>query len=186
MSGILPDDELWALSYYRASELAGALLFGRLARSTADDELAVFLTEHFAEEARHAWLWTDTIRRLGHVPVRIRETYQSRYARTIGIPASMAEVLLLTQIFEERIYCHFTRHLQRPQINEVVKATLETMLEDERGHLEWVAKRLARYEAEGQTHLPALGERYREVDRRIYAEAMEYESRLWDFLGMTR
>ena len=60
------------------------------------------------------------------------------------------------------------------------------MLEDERGHLEWVAKRLARYETEGQTHLPALGERYREVDRRIYAEAMEYESRLWDFLGMTR
>jgi hypothetical protein len=89
MSGILPDDELWALSYYRASELAGALLFGRLARSTADDELAVFLTEHFAEEARHAWLWTDTIRRLGHVPVRIRETYQSRYARAIGIPASV-------------------------------------------------------------------------------------------------
>ncbi len=73
----------------------------------------------------------------------------------------------MTQIFEERIYCHFTRHLQRPHVHDVVKATFETMLEDERGHLEWVAKRLSRYEAEGQTHLPALGEEYREMDRRI-------------------
>jgi hypothetical protein len=45
------------------SELAGALPFGRLARGTTDSELAVFLTEHFGEEARHAWLWTDTLRR---------------------------------------------------------------------------------------------------------------------------
>ncbi|MBZ5619993.1 MAG: ferritin-like domain-containing protein [Acidobacteriia bacterium] len=184
MSGVLPDDELWVLSYYRASELAGALLFGRLARRTSDGELSIFLTEHFAEEARHAWLWTSLIRELGHVPVRITETYQSHYSREIGIPATIAEVLLLTRVFEERIYCHFVRHLERPETHALVKATLKTMLEDERGHLEWVGERLARYEAEGMTFLPALGEKYREIDRRIYAEALECESRLWDFLGM--
>jgi len=186
MSGVLADDELWVLSYYRASELAGALLFGRLARISSDGELGIFLMEHFAEEARHAWLWTDLIRNLGHVPVRIAETYQSRYSREIGLPRSIAEVLLLTRVFEERIYCHFTRHRGRPGLHPLVKATLDTMLEDERGHLEWVGERLARYEAEGMTELPAMGERFREMDRRIYAEAMEYESRLWDFLGMTR
>jgi rubrerythrin len=186
MSGILADDELWVLSYYRASELAGALLFGRLARSTNDAELCVFLTEHFAEEARHAWLWTDLIRQLDHWPIRIAETYQSRYSREIGVPTSIAEVLLLTRVFEERIYCHFQRHLQRPQTNGLVKAILETMLADERGHLQWVGDRLARYETDGMTFLAELGEKYREVDRRIYAQAIEYESRLWDFLGMTR
>jgi len=186
MSGVLQDDELWVLSYYRASELAGALLFGRLARSTHDAELGVFLTEHFAEEARHAWLWTDLIRDLGHVPVRITETYQSRYSREIGIPASMAEVLLLTRVFEERIYAHFTLHLQRPQTPEPVRATLETMLDEERGHLQWVGDRLARYESEGMTSLRALGEQYRETDRRIYADAIKCETRLWDFLGMAR
>jgi hypothetical protein len=185
MSGVLADDELWVLSYYRASELAGALLFGRLARSTSDGELGVFLTEHFAEEARHAWLWTGLIRDLGHVPVRVTETYQSHYSREIGIPATIAEVLLLTRVFEERIYQHFTRHLERPGTHGLVKATLATMLEEERGHLHWVGERLARYEAEGMTFLPAMGERYREIDRRIYAQAMQYESRLWDFLGMT-
>lgn len=186
MSSVLADDELWVLSYYRASELAGALLFGRLARSTNDAELGLFLTEHFAEEARHAWLWTDLIRQLNRWPIRIAETYQSRYSREIGVPATMAEVLLLTRVFEERIYCHFQRHLQRPQTHGLVKATLETMLADERGHLQWVGERLARYEAEGMTFLPALGEKYREIDRRIYTRAMEYEGRLWDFLGMTR
>ncbi|HUP18464.1 MAG TPA: hypothetical protein VM778_00775, partial [Gemmatimonadota bacterium] len=57
----IDENELWLLSYYHASELAGALVMGRLAAQTDDDELRVRLTEHCAEEANHAWLWTRTI-----------------------------------------------------------------------------------------------------------------------------
>ncbi|HET6761423.1 MAG TPA: hypothetical protein VFH13_04945, partial [Gemmatimonadaceae bacterium] len=57
----ITENELWLLSYYRESELAGGLLMGRLARETDDDDLRVRLTEHCAEEAGHAWAWTETI-----------------------------------------------------------------------------------------------------------------------------
>jgi rubrerythrin len=175
----IPADEVWVLSYYRASELAGALLFGRLARRTTDGELAVFLTEHFAEEARHAWLWTDTLRRLGHRPVPITETYQSRYAREIGLPTALGQILALTQVFEERIHRHFTIHAARPDIHPLVRDTLQQMLRDEDGHLDWVRTKLGEYQASGAEDLVA---QYRAMDERIYEEAIAYEKRLWEFL----
>jgi rubrerythrin len=176
---MIDENELWVLSYYRASELAGALLFGRLARRTSDAELAVYLTEHFAEEARHAWMWTETIRSLGHLPVPLTDTYQSQYAREIGIPSSMTEVLVLTQVFEERIYSHFSRHAQRSGINPIVHQTLQFMLEEERGHLDWIREWLDR----GGNEWHALRDRYREMDERLYRQALRYEQRLQDFLN---
>src|SRR5213080_1696045 len=89
----ITDNELWLLSYYRESELAGALLMGRLAQQTDDDELRVRLTEHCAEEARHAWAWTETILKVGGTPRAVSETYQSRYHAAIGNPSSLIEVL---------------------------------------------------------------------------------------------
>ena len=80
----ISENELWLLSYYRESELAGALLMGRLARETDDDDLRVRLTEHCAEEARHAWAWTETILKVGGSPKHVSETYQSRYHAAVG------------------------------------------------------------------------------------------------------
>jgi rubrerythrin len=183
-SPAISQDELWVLSYYRASELAGALLFGKLAFRTSDPQLAVVLTEHAAEEARHAWLWTDTIRKLGHWPVMITQTYQSQYAREAGIPSNMMEILLLTEVFEQRIYRHFTLHASRPQLHPVIRHTFEIMLEDERGHLDWVRRRLDHYEREGVQGIRELRRRYQEMDNRLYDAIVEHEQRLWDFLGM--
>lgn len=177
-------DELWVLSYYRASELAGALFFGRLARRATDPEMAVLLTCHFAEEAQHARLWTETIRRLGHWPIQITETYQSRYAREIGLPTSMAQILVLTRVFEERIYHHFSLHARRPDVHPLVRETLLSMLRDEDHHLDWVRNKLAEYETEGLADVTSLTRQYKEVDECIYREALTYEKRLWDFLGM--
>lgn len=185
ISDSIQPDELWVLSYYRASELAGALFFGRLARRTLDPEMAVLLTGHFAEEAQHAQLWTDTIRRLGHWPIQITETYQSRYAQEIGLPTTMAQILVLTRVFEERIYQHFSRHAQRPETHSLVKETLLRMLRDEDRHLDWVGKKLAEYEERGQADIAALTRAYKEADERIYRDVLTYEKRLWDFLGMT-
>src|ERR687889_250668 len=108
----ISENDLWLLSYYRESELAGALLMGRLARETDDDELRVNLTQHCAEEAQHAWLWTETIRKVGGMPRRVSETYQSRYYAALGAPTSMLEVLALTQVFERRVMRHFRAHLR--------------------------------------------------------------------------
>ena len=178
----LSQEELWVLSYYRASELAGALLFGKLALRTSDAELAVLLTEHAAEEARHAWLWTETITRLGSLPIPLTETYQSQYSKECGIPATIIEILLLTEVFEQRIFRHFTLHANRPKVHPEVRRTLEIMLEDERGHLAWIRKRLDEAEREGMAQIAELRRRYRETDGRIYAATIRHEARLWDFL----
>jgi hypothetical protein len=180
----LSRQELWALSYYRASELAGALLFGRLARRVTDPELVQFLTHHFAEEARHASVWTETIHRCGAVPVQITDTYQSLYGRRIGLPSSMAEVLVLTEVFEERIFDHFSRHAARPDVHPIVRETLVAMLEDEKDHVGWVADRLKRYDAEGVIRLDEARRRCREIDAAIYEEVRRSESALSEFLSV--
>jgi len=45
------DDELWILSFYRTSEISGALFFGRLAKSLRPSEIQHDLSKHFADEA---------------------------------------------------------------------------------------------------------------------------------------
>src|SRR5215217_3426841 len=167
----ISENDLWLLSYYRESELAGALIMGRLARETDDDELRVNLTQHCAEEAQHAWLWTETIPKVGGTPRRVSETYQSRYYGALGAPTSMLEVLALTQVFERRVMRHFRAHLRWPGVHPEVAATLRRMIEDEVGHVSWVKDRLDRYAREAGEHLVRdTMRRLEEVDRRVYTE----------------
>jgi rubrerythrin len=183
MKKTISNDELWVLSYYRASELAGALLFGRLARRCSDPELRYFLTEHFSEEARHSWYWTKAIHRLGLEPIQITETYQSFYAQEIGIPTSMVEILLLTKIFEERIYMHFTKHAKQKDLHPIVKTTLKKMLSDEDGHLDWVIKKLEMYKKSENINVAALNKKYKAIDKKIYSKIIKHEKTLSSFLS---
>jgi len=177
------DNDIWILSYYRESELAGALVMGRLSQEAEDDALRAKLTEHCAEEARHASLWSDTIQALGAQPRRVRETYQSRYQARLGAPRSMLDVLALTQVFERRVVRHFTAHLSWPGTHPVIAETLRTMIADEAGHISWVRDWLNEYAAmHGKAVVHAKLREYEAVDREIYAEVMEWRDRLGDLL----
>ena len=179
----ISDNDLWILSYYRESELAGSLVMGRLARETDDDDLRVHLTEHCAEEAHHAWLWTETILKVGGTPKRVAETYQTRYYAEIGTPASLLEVLTLTQVFERRVVRHFRAHLKWPNVHPAVVATLHKMIEDEVGHISWVKDRLDRYAAEkGEAIVAETMRRFTETDERVYEAAMRYRDNARDLL----
>src|SRR5262249_59585015 len=96
----ITERELTWLNFYRASELQGGLILGRLVEHVRDPELIVRLTEHSAEEVAHARLWTDTIVAVGGWPRPTSDTYQARYAAALGTPRSIVEVLPLTQVFE--------------------------------------------------------------------------------------
>lgn len=180
----IDENELWILSYYRESELAGALVMGRLARETDDDELRVRLTEHCAEEAHHAWLWTRTILEVGGTPLRVSETYQSRYFAEVGPPRSVLEVLALTQVFERRVMRHFRDHLRRTGIHPAVATTLRRMLADEVDHVGWVKERLDRYAREnGDGVVVETMRRLTEIDRNVYAELLEHRERFSERVG---
>ena len=179
----ISENDLWILSYYRESELAGSLVMGRLARETDDDDLRVHLTEHCAEEAMHAWLWTDTILKVGGTPKRVAETYQTRYYAEIGTPTSLLEILALTQVFERRVIRHFRAHLKWPDVHPAVAATLQRMIEDEVGHIGWVKDRLDRYAAEkGDALVSETMRRFTEIDQRVYDAAMRYKDNARELL----
>ena len=60
MSQLRGDAERWLLSFYRSSEISGALFFGRLANVIRDPRVQLDLTRHFADESQHArWFSWD-------------------------------------------------------------------------------------------------------------------------------
>jgi acyl carrier protein len=171
----ITENELWLLSYYRESELAGSLLMGRLARETDDDDLRVRLTEHCAEEARHAWAWTETILKVGGTPKRVSEPYQSRYHAAVGNPSNLLEVLALTQIFERRVVRHFRAHLSWPGTHPEVLKTLQQLIDEEAGHIRWVKDRLDAYAAaNGEAVVKEMLDRFKQIDEQVYNELKQY------------
>jgi demethoxyubiquinone hydroxylase (CLK1/Coq7/Cat5 family) len=163
------NQEVALLNFYRASELHGGLILGQMVRRTRDPHLILNLTRHSAEEVMHAQLWTETIIAIGGRPAPVRESYQMRYAEEVGTPISMLEILALTQVFERRVYRHFTLHLREPGLHQAVAATLTRMLDEERGHLLWVKKWLDRRAATSPDEVRDVMRRYAEVDERVYS-----------------
>jgi len=174
MNNKISEQELYILSFYRASELAGGLLFGKIAFHTEIDELRIPLTRHAAEEVEHGWLWTKAIMDLGLVPLKVTETYQSEYGKEFGMPTSLLEILCLTQVLEKRVVQHFAEHLKKPNLHPVIAKTLHDMVEDETYHLDWIKKKLdAHSEKNGHEEVDLLMKRLHEVDEIVYNRIME-------------
>ena len=173
---MIDDNELWLLSYYRVSEMAGAVFFGRVAQLLGPRACAFDLTRHFAEEAQHAWYWTRCIEELGAKPIALPHAYQDGYAAAGGLPTNLMEVLAATQVFERRAISQYARHGRRAHLNPVVAETLATILADERGHLAWVKAALAdmapRY---GEARIRAAVARFQAADRQVrcYQELLQ-------------
>jgi hypothetical protein len=87
---MISENELWLLSFYRVSEISGALFFGRLARSMRPSSIQADMTKHFSDEAMHAWYWTDCIERLGAKPLKLDVAYQDQYLVAAGMPVDKA------------------------------------------------------------------------------------------------
>lgn len=162
--------ELGFLNFYRASELHGGLILGQLARRARDSALLLDLTRHSAEEVQHAVLWTETIIAVGGRVRPVRETYQVRYARVVGTPTSLLDVLALTQVFERRVFRHFIEHLRRPDTHPIVQATLARMIEEEKGHLLWVKRWLDEQARTDADRVRRVMRRYADADAIVYGQ----------------
>ena len=162
------EHEIELLNFYRASELHGGLVLGQMVARARDTQLALDLTRHSAEEVVHAQLWTETIIALRGDVRPVRDTYQRYYARLVGAPTTMLEVLAITQVFERRVYRHFTEHLHRPGTHSQICTTLWRMIDEEKGHLNWVARWLKRRTLEGAA-VSEIMRRYEEADEEVYA-----------------
>ena len=128
------------------------------------------LTHHFADEAQHAWYWTNTLHELGVEPLNLSESYQDRYLKEAGLPANLMEVLAVTQVFEQRVIRQYHQHLARSEKQpKPVIDTLRRIMIDERWHIAWVRKTLdTMREKHGGDCVDAAIDRFRAADDRIY------------------
>ncbi len=181
----LDENHLFLLSYYRTSEISGALFFGRLAKMMRPGPVQMDMTKHFADEAAHAHYWTDAIRRLGHEPLKLRDSYQDQYHEAIGLPANLMEVLAITQVFEKRVINAYARHERIPDLDPVVKSTIARIMDDEKWHIAWIKEALQRMEPEyGKDEIERTVRRYWEADKAVYEKTMqEHEQRISALLG---
>ena len=137
------DRELWVLNFYRNSELHGALLMGRLARTLTDNTLLVHVTRHCATEARHAAMLSETIAALGGSIDPQVTTVQEHYSAKGGVPASLIDLLVLSEVLERRVLTTYRAHLTRAGVAQPVRQCLMEILhemeEEEDGeHAGWI------------------------------------------------
>ena len=182
---MLNDDERWVLSYYRTSELGGALFFGRLARILRPGPIQVDMTKHFADESAHAFWWTECLERLDSAPIRVTDAYQDRYLEAIGLPVNLMEILAVTHVFERRAIGQYARHARSTDVQPEIRATLERILRDERWHLEWVSNALRGLEGEyGTEEVRSTLRRFEAADREVYETTIrEHGERVAHLLG---
>ncbi|HZR85143.1 MAG TPA: ferritin-like domain-containing protein [Candidatus Binatia bacterium] len=166
-------------SYYRNAEQHGANLLFRLLRHLPDPDAQISLSEHLADETRHAWLWTDRIVRAGAKPLIVCDGYQTRIGRAAGMPRDVIDLLALTVVVEQRALRRYQQHLRRPGIDADTESVLRAVTKDEAWHIDWIrtyGRKLAGERGEGERFDRAIV-KYRAIDKEVVAhlEAAERE-----------
>jgi hypothetical protein len=175
----LADNDQWLLSYYRSSEINGALFFGRVAR-TIRGPLQADVTHHFADEAAHAHYWTGCLSNLDSTPLPLGRGYQDQYLEAVGMPANLMEVMAITQVFERRVIGQYRRHLRHPGIHPAVRQTIEKIMVDERWHIHYVRDALTEMAVRyGEAEITQTLARFTAADQEVYAKTLaEYGDRV--------
>lgn len=170
----------WLLSFYRTSEIGGALFFGQLARALRPSAIQRDMTRHFADEAQHARYWTECLERLHLQPLKLGQSYQDQYVAAAGLPVNLMEVLAITQVFEKRVVSQYALHSRIADLEPEVKETLQRIMNDERWHIEWVRDALKTMEADyGEGAIRETLTRFTEADRAVYRKiAEEHDERI--------
>lgn len=164
--------DLWTLNFYRNSELHGALLMGRLARTLAERSLLGHATRHCATEAHHAAMLTGAIESLnGTIDPHVK-TVQEYYSARGGIPASLVDLLVLSEILEKRVLASYRAHVARADVHPDIRKTLTEILQEmeEEDHGEegsWIEAAL---EQHPKDRVEAAEKKWRAVDAAVVAE----------------
>src|ERR1700720_1601375 len=165
------EKQILIFSFYRDAELRGARLLFNIIGHLKDGDSQLKMAKHLSDETRHAWLWTRRIADLGGTPLMLADGYQRRLGLRLGVPKTVVELLALTVVVEERAQSRYMAHAALPNVDDETREVLKAVTEDETWHLSWIEKKMreiAREDGSEQDADTAL-ERYREIDREVYA-----------------
>jgi len=169
-------------SYYRDAELRGATLLLKLLQRMDDPDAQVKLTKHLEDEVRHAWLWTKRITDLGGVPEKVDDGYQRRIGREVGIPRTLEQLLALTIVVEERALARYLTHAAAAELDPETRTVLHEVTKDEKWHLSWIEHKLRELGGpDGAFRIDEMLARYRDVDRRVFADLESKERETFGF-----
>lgn len=184
----MDDNERWLLSFYRFSEISGALFFGRLTKSIPAGPIQHDMTKHFADESNHAWLWTNAISELGEKPIRIGSAYQDKYLEAAGLPVNIMEILAITNVFEARVIAQYAMHNRVENLSPIIGKTFKAIMDDEKWHLKWIGKALEDLAPKyGQAAIDAALQRYRIADKEVYGQVLdEHRGRIEHILSVKK
>lgn len=164
-------------SYYRDAEMHGSGLLYRMLRWVEDPEAQMNLSQHLADETRHAWLWTRRIKELGGVPAKVTDGYQTRIGKRAGFPRNLVDLFALTVVVEQRALLRYQEHQKRADVDPETRAVLEEVTRDEGWHLDWMRRQGRAFAAQAgdPERFEAAVRRFRDVDREVIAELSALE-----------
>lgn len=176
----IKEQERWMMSFYRHSEITGAMFFGKIAACMPSGPIQVNLNKHFADESMHSWYWTKAMEELGYKPIRIASAYQDAYLDAGGLPVNMMEILALTNVFEKRVIKQYVHHMKIPNLNPVIKETFNKIVEDEKWHVYWINQALKTYTQKyGEDKVNEKIQHYKKADEEVYKDfVIEHRERL--------
>lgn len=184
---MISENEIWLLSYYRSSEIVGAMFFGRIARLLRPGAVQADVMQHFADEAQHARWFTECMESMDVTPFKLPVAYQDDYLATAGVPTNFMEVLSITQAFEKRILNTYAHHLKVDSTPSPVRRTLERIMRDERWHVQWVRQALRDLEPQyGKETIERTLQRHVDADRETYGRFLQEHAERVEFLARAK
>lgn len=174
------EKQILIFSFYRDAELRGARLLFNIIGHLNDADSQVKMSKHLSDETRHAWLWTKRIADLGGCPLHIDDGYQRRLGLRTGVPKTIVDLLALTVVVEERAQSRYNAHMALPNVDKETMEVLHSVTEDETWHLSWIEKKMREIAKElgKEEHADLALDRYRKIDREVYATLAADEAEL--------
>ena len=101
-----------------------------------------------------------------------------------GMPVNLMEILAITQVFERRVINQYAVHGRAEGTHELVKSTIERIVEDEKWHIKWIRDALKNMEPEyGKGTIDDTVQRFLAADREVYEQTVrEHEERVRELL----
>lgn len=161
--------ETFILNRYAASELAGALILGKMARKTNDAYLRRQLTWHCAEEARHAAIWEGLIEELNLKTLPIHDSSGKGYFTYFKEVKDMTDFLAFVHVYELRVPFHFGAHAKWTK-SERIKEVLNKLIKEEDSHLSWIHDILLKEMENNREKVLTSLKKFSEIEEKSYQD----------------
>jgi ferritin-like protein len=175
----------FTLNVYRYNENNRALRLSKFAELVRDPELKLLVAKHFADEARHALVFTKRVLELGGdvypLPAEIDYLYKLE-ANGIGISLErmleprdltddeIVQFLVADEFLEARGVKTLSEHLAT-EADPRTRAVVDAILRDEKGHVSYISESLAALrDPKMKERATQLHEQYRIAEESVHEE----------------